>query len=308
MAKRVSKVRQVSDAEVAGMAGVSTAAVNAAEVTNEKSSTSTVLPWIRFTPEAQTAYNRRTFGEVKFEGLQISLSKRLASGSATQAQDQGRPLFCAGRGDNGPNFNINEGQPVIDVDVDLLQTLIGDVKAHRATLPVGPQEAFKASQSYRSTMDGSEVNGWPGLRKTNRRADFTEADALAQQAQAKFRQVRDSSGRDYREVVSLFSQAETLARTIGRDDTLRIVRHELNQLEAGEAKKSIESNVAIAIDQDDVDQSRRDLVKVMQELQGMYGCQHPDYTPRSSNERRGGNDRHKPAFNTPSFRRPEGRR
>lgn len=334
MAKKRMKtagVRQVSDADIAAMAAevgnsaaetIGTAetpmttrrierdyggdAAKAALCQAVDNGTPVVLPWLRFTPEAQAAYTNREFGEVAFQGLQISLGKRLASGSLKQATDEGgRLVYCTGRDEQKqPSYSVAPegtevaGSPVIDVDIALLEVGVNDVMEHRATLPVSKADMLTAFADQRQLMQG-DGQRWPGLKRTNQRANFGAVDELTSQAQGVFTSVSDANGRNYREAYTLLREAATTARTIARDDLVRVVRAELREVRNNPAVTArVEGKIAEAMAMKNPDKARRLLVDVKKELEAVHGAQNPDFArpqgignrpdPRGSNGRLGG--------------------
>lgn len=262
-----------------------------------------VLPWLRFSPEAQAAYSNREFAEVAFQGLQISLGKRLAASTVKQAIDEGgRLVYCMGRDEKkNPTYSVApagthvNGQPVVDVDVDLLEGAVNDVLEHRATLPVSRQDMLTAFSSQRQLMEG-DGNRWPGLQRTNPKANFAPVAELTTRAREIYTAVTDDGGRNYREAYNLLREAATTARTIARDDLVRLVRNELRDVKDSKAVDRFEEKVEEALTMRNPDQARRSLVDMKKELEVVYGIQNPDFVRQGIGNRpdnRGGqqNDR-----------------
>ena len=275
--------------------------------------TPVVMPWVRFSEDAQRAYSNREFEEVAFSGIQISLGKRLASGAVKQAFDEkGRLVYCMGRDENGkPKYSVApatehvNGQPVIDVSVDLLEVAVNDVMEHRATLPVSKQDAMTAFSSQRQLMEG-DGQRWPGLCRTNPKANFTPVAELTARAREIFQSVSDANGKNYREAYTLLREAATAARTIARDDLVRVIRNELKDVRDIRAVSRFEGKIEEALDTRNLDKGRRMLVDVKKELEAVYGASNPDFVRqgignRPDNRGTSQNDRGR------SFQRRDGR-
>lgn len=248
------------------------------------SGTPVTLPWVRFSPEAQSAYSNREFEEVAFQGIQISLGKRLAAGLVKQATDEkDRLVYCTGRDENkAPIYAVASagtpvnGQPVVDVDIDLLEVAVNDVIEHRATLPVSRQDMLTAFSSQRQLMEG-DGQRWPGLVRTNPKANFAPVAELTARAREIFGTVSDGDGRNYREAYTTLREAATMARTIARDDLLRVIKAELRDVKDGRAVARFEAHIEEALEMRNLDKSRRALVDVKKELEAVHGIQNPDF-------------------------------
>lgn len=273
--------------------------------------TPVVLPWLRFTPEAQAAYSNREFEEVAFQGLQISLGKRLAAGTVKQAVDGNRLVYCTGRDENkAPMYSVApvdthvNGQPVVDVNVEMLEVAINDVLEHRATLPVSRQDIMTAFSSQRELMEG-DGQRWPGLVRTNPKANFGMVSDITSEAREIFTSVSDAGGKNYREAYALLREAATTARTIARDDLVRVVKAELAEVRDGRAIARFNEKIEGALAMSNLDKSRRALVDVKKELELVHGTTNPDFVRQGVGNRpdpRGGrNDRSR------SFQRRDGR-
>lgn len=285
------------------------------------SGTPVVLPWIRFSEDAQRAYSNREFEEVAFQGLQISLGKRLAAGTVQQATDEGgRLVYCTGRSeDKTPTYSVApagthvNGQPVVDVDLDLLKVAVGDVIAHRATLPVSKQEVMKAFASQRQLMEG-DGQRWPGLQRTNPKANFSPVAEMTSRARELFTGVVDAGKSNFREAYNLLREAAAAARTIARDDLVRVIRLELGSVKDGLAVARFSAKIQEALAMSNPDQARKTLVDVKKELETVYGASNPDFARQAAGHDRGtgyenpyGRGRRGPNDRGRSFQRRDGR-
>lgn len=266
--------------------------------------TPVVLPWIRFSGAAQAAYSNREFEEVAFQGLQISIGKRLANGAVRQAIDEGgRLVYCTGRDENkAPNYAVApvgthvNGQPVVDVDVDDLEVAVNDVLEHRATLPVSRQDMLTAFSSQRQLMEG-DGQRWPGLGRTNPKANFAPVAELTSQAREVFSGVSDAGGKNFREAYTLLREAASTARAIARDDLVRVVCAELRDVKDGKAVARFEAKIEEALAMRNLDRTRKALVDVKKELESVYGISNPDFVRQGIGNRpdpsAGRNDRNR---------------
>ena len=88
----------------------------------------------------------------------------------------------------------------------------------------------------------------------------------------------DGGGRNYREAYNLLREAATTARTIARDDLVRVVRAELREVRNNpEVTARVEGKIAEAMAMKNPDKARRLLVDVKKELEAVHGAQHPDF-------------------------------
>ena len=328
MAKQQQHKRQLSDADIATMGsdnggtametvGTATAPMTARDIQKNYDGDAdkaaicqaidggvpVTLPWIRFTPEAQVAYSNREFGEVAFQGVQISVGKRLASGAVKQAVDEkGRLVYCMGRDEKGdPKYSVapaNEhvnGQPVVDTDGDLLEVAVNDVVAHRATLPVSKQDTMTAFSSQRQLMEG-DGQRWPGLCRTNPKANFAPVAELTAKAREIFTSVSDADGKNYRETYNLLREAADTARVIARDDLVRVIRNEMRDVHDARTTARFEGKIEEALGMRNLDKGRRMLVDMKKELETVHGASNPDFVRqgignRPDNRGTGRNDR-----------------
>jgi len=161
--------------------------------------------------------------------------------------------------------------------VDLLEVGVSDVMAHRATLPVSKADMLTAFADQRQLMQG-DGQRWPGLKRTNQKANFAPVDELTAKAQEAFTAVSDANGRNYREAYNLLREAATTARTIARDDLVRVVRAELREVRNNPTVTSrVEGKIAEALAMKSPDKARRLLVDVKKELEAVHGVQNPDF-------------------------------
>lgn len=285
----------------------------------------TILAWLRFVGTAQAKFsaNKNTNREVKFEGLQISLTKRLAAGTIKQATDEsGRLVYCMGRDENGnEKFSVApagtpvNGQPVVDVNDELLDVGIDDVLEHRKTLPVSMADMLAAFKGQGELMGGAPArspNGrpWPGLRRTNQKANFSAVEEMMSRATSIYNDIREVGGKNFREPYTLMCEARDMARDIAVSDTARVVRAEIKQVKDTRTATRLEADVVKALAMENREDARKAMVEAMREAEGL-GASNPDFARQGighdrgtgyENPRgRGNNDRGR------SFQRRDGR-